>query len=415
MGNNQSAQPSLGDVLNDLNNLSKIAKNNQTYAQDVFNSIIGTKVYIRDRKWGDLIDIEARLRPNNGSPNQQWRIVRDGTAFRVTNVGVGWDWIISRGPNDNFTWTEPAAPGDIIHKWNISFSWNESAQTGGFVFTSVQWNKTARPDPSNSGNLVLTSNNANYNNPNNMIYWDIVPIEKDVVCANMSKLYAFNVPACRLDVGTTAYNDRAKAYCVQKLGGQCALMTNTDCQTWCNNNPGDCEAVMLQYCNANPGAAECRCIFADRQQDYKDFVSKYPAVSGSASCFTKACQTTNFLNQLIPKSIATTRCPDLTNIQQTSNQTLNVASGATVINPTLNSSQTAIVPTPKPVPQQQVTQSPAVNTVSATTNKNMLYFIIFVWMLMMISVLVYYGDDLFADSDAEMTKNTTKIAPKVRI
>lgn len=32
-------------------------------------------------------------------------------------------------------------------------------------------------------------------------------------------------------------------------------------------------------------------------------------------------------------------------------------------------------------------------------------------MLMMISVLVYYGDDLFADSDAKMTKNTPKIAP----
>lgn len=387
MGNNQSAQPSLGDVLNDLNNLAKIAKDNQQYAQDVFNSIIGTKIYIRDRKWGGLISEDARLRANNGSVNQQFRIVRDGNAFRVVNVGIGWDWVISRGQNDNFTWMEPAAPGDIIHKWNISFQINEAAKTSGFVFTSVHWNKTARPDPSALGNLVLTSNNANYNNPNNLIYWDIVPIEKDVVCANMSKLYAFNVPACRLDVGTTAYNDRAKGYCVQKIGGKSVLMSDTNCQTWCNNNPGDCEVVMLQYCNANPNAPECQCIFADRQQDYKDFVAKYPAVSGSASCFTKACQGTNFLNQLIPKSIASTRCPDLTNIQQTSNQTLNVASGATVINPTLTTNQTAIVPA-----QQQVVQSPAINTVSPQTSNNLIYLLILIWFIMVGTLIAYYGD-----------------------
>jgi hypothetical protein len=387
------------NVMTPDNDLSSIMLKNPANAAQIFDAMLNTKVYMRNKKtghfwgWGFTTNINENAQILIYKSNSGGYIL---TETKPNYYALAYD----TNASGSATGANPNNPDDPFIKWNIK---NETLSPGVNGFTFKTWYHYGRPlkGAATLGERSFTGNNTD---PLTLdMLWDIIILEPEKVCAKLDKTYAFSL-CNKINPSTQLYKDMAKGYCVRKIGGKSALMTDQNCQTWCNNNPADCESTMLTYCNANPTATECQCVFADRQPDYLAFTAKYPMVSGSASCFTQACRGTNFATQLIPKSISTTRCPDLTNIQQTSNQTLNVATGATVINPTLTANQTATVVQPKQTATQQVVPKPTTQTttsnppsvVSDTTSRNILLFVLFIWFILVGVGLSYFWDDIFA-------------------
>jgi hypothetical protein len=86
------------------------------------------------------------------------------------------------------------------------------------------------------------------------------------------------------------------------------------CRTWAINsrksNPGNADATMIKYCNAN-NTPDCKCLNRDRDPFYQQFISGTPDSTskldlvGYPNCWWKACQARdNLSNTLVTSDLA---------------------------------------------------------------------------------------------------------------
>jgi hypothetical protein len=90
------------------------------------------------------------------------------------------------------------------------------------------------------------------------------------------------------------------------------LLTVPACQTWCNQNPTECNTVMTEFCPIGSTNPACACIL-DTQAAIA-YREKYPTLATvPRQCWPDSpCQGTNLVNVLIPQGpdgLATTDCP----------------------------------------------------------------------------------------------------------
>jgi hypothetical protein len=412
---NQQAPTGVPPEITHYNELGAILRANPLYHKDIMNAISNTKVIIvpkvnSKRAWREansvlylyenVVDLSNfNILPHPTIPNAF--AIRCVPVNRFVNWHHNADLFIA--DINNFADKEPFSFSIIPHRDGVLIQ-NPITK----VYLANNPNdccRTMRRPPDTSLD------------DDNMI-WYIILQEQEKICSAMNKNYAFTVPACRLVPRTNPlYNEMGMGYASQQVNGRSIILSDQIAQTWCNENPASCESVMLSYCNANPSAVECQCIFANTQPDYLEFKAKYPKVIGQASCFTKACQGTNFATHLIPASVAAVKCPDITNIEQTTNQNLIAQSGSTVINPTMTATQTATAttveatkniitqptqpvittqPTQPIQPSQpiQPTQQPIV--LAPPKSNALLYIIIFVCfiaMMIILGVAIMYNDE----------------------
>jgi hypothetical protein len=336
MGGQQSTSSTEPIAINQYNELSVIMNANKQYQPDIMNSILGTKVSIINKANKSALSESgfALYLYANDNPNSQWSIENHSPGFfKLKNLAYN-------------TYAQYAAWGIALNPFDpldASFKFRFTITPDGFLIQPAQAEQCFGRVGNDCCRLAWT-NVADGITDNQR--WYIVLRDQMAICAAMNKNYAFSIPACRMIPKTDPlYQSIAQGYAAQKVANKSILMSDQLAQTWCNDNPTQCESVMLSYCNANPTAPECQCVFADNQADYLAFKAKYPKIVGQASCFTKACQGTNFATTLIPASVAATKCPDITSIEQTTNQNLIAQAGSTVINPTMNATQNATATT----------------------------------------------------------------------
>ncbi len=85
------------------------------------------------------------------------------------------------------------------------------------------------------------------------------------------------------------------------------LMNNSICQTWCKNNPQDCDTVKIQFCHNNPGHQMCGCIldteFAKQQR------LEYSMIPGNRQCWPGSdCQKTDLVDTFITTDLNKNNC-----------------------------------------------------------------------------------------------------------
>ncbi len=399
MGNTQVNLP--GSITSSISmpdtNLTSILLANQQNGADIMKAVMGVKVYIADKTVGALITNDnsklLKITTFNSSNNQLWTLVDLNNGFysiRSVSDPSGELNRNSGGPvsvNNN--------SGDQgINPWKLNNSVN------GFTLTSSgQWRGVVGGDgqapalmisPGTIGgpvsSMTLTDVSAKKLTGYFGQVWDIIIAEPALFCSKVNPTYGFGLNICgKMDPSPTK-NTLAQAYCSKQINGKSALITNANCQDWCNNNSAACDTVMTTYCVNNPTAPECACIYANNQQDYKDFMLKNPNSGGSASCYAGACKGTNLITALIPQSLqaAMRGCPSLST--QTTNQNVNVGAGATILGGVnLAATQTASGATP----QQTVA---AVQPTQQKNNTLMIFgFIYFIFMAVMIVMFMMPG------------------------
>lgn len=272
------------------------------------------------------------IRYGQSSPNNedQWFIVNDGCGFTLRNVGY------MSGTSIVWTRKKIKVGTTISDRLNIA----DEKWAGGSVT------------------------------------WDLLIVDPVEFCTKLPSNIAFAFKPCNGLSPGSLLNTLASAYCVGQTGTSSTLMVNKNCQNWCLANPTLCDPVMTSYCVAHPTDPACACIYATKQQDYKDFMAKNPGASGPAGCFTKACQGTNFVTTLIPSATqqALLGCPSITT-QQT-NQNVNVGTGAIVGSIDMTANQNA--GTSGAPPTQTVTQAPITANVAVPSYFWLFVFIVFV-------------------------------------
>jgi hypothetical protein len=373
-------------VKTQYNNFIDILKIDPMASAITMKALNGTKVLIMDKRYKYLLNYDLFLLGHIEWFNPDytlWNIIVDGNKFRISSNRDGRQLGMRDDiGNMDLAIDPPREPSRaFMQQFTITPRFNSTDETkNGFKITCA--GTTMIP-----GGEATDTVKTLYSNPLILSavyeqYWDIILMEPDNVCRAMPDYLAGNVPTCRAISDLPYVNRIMSSYCVMpKTGSTSNLISQQSCRDWCTSNPANCEATMLSFCKKYPNATECKCIYANKQPDYLAFKKQYPLISGSASCFTKECSGGNLINQLIPISIQNRRCPDLTNIDQSSQQTLNVATGATVINPTMNTTQNATATnTTQNATSATNSGSSGTNGDTAQTNYLMM-FIILIWFI----------------------------------
>jgi hypothetical protein len=112
---------------------------------------------------------------------------------------------------------------------------------------------------------------------------------------------ATELDRCIYDLNKNSFAKCPREYCLNLNN-----VGKPECKTWCNENPGACDDVVINYCKANPDDTEyCGCI---NTQKY-DALSKSLAKAGSTllpSCHIEQCvkpsayKTQNLKNIICP-------------------------------------------------------------------------------------------------------------------
>lgn len=86
------------------------------------------------------------------------------------------------------------------------------------------------------------------------------------------------------------------------------LQTDPVCQTWCRNNPEDCDSVKLEFCRNNPDHRMCGCI-NDTPVAY-EYRNRYPSLVVPRQCFGNSdCQKTDLVNTFVTTDLQRNVCP----------------------------------------------------------------------------------------------------------
>jgi hypothetical protein len=89
------------------------------------------------------------------------------------------------------------------------------------------------------------------------------------------------------------YKQFALPYCSGETNGVPRIISDTNCKTWCRENPSDCYAAKDRFCRAHPDHDLCRCINRNNNSLYQRLVA----------AMTKATQ-----ERGLPPSAAPDRC-----------------------------------------------------------------------------------------------------------
>lgn len=363
-------------MITNQNDLRAMMRSNPGQSDDILSAGIGIKVRIISNAHGIALSSVTGVLSNKLDETTEFIIRIIDAEHNIANIST--DKGLNLIASGNGIGMRSGGSEATYAKWVIS------PNSIGFVIRNVGLNKFLRSGASPANSVTFGA--WERNEP--LSSWSIAISDAGSFCSKVKTSYAFSLPPCYTLPPSPAYHAIAQEYC-SGGSGKSRFMTSKPCQSWCNAYPNLCESAMLDYCKANPGASECKCIYANRQQDYLAFRAKYPKISGSASCFTDACNGTNYVDALIPASVAATQCPDITDIKQTTEQTLNVERGATVIGASMSASQTADVATHKtsrgelPSSIDQGQERPGVNY--------FLIILVLVLFLAVISAIIYLG------------------------
>lgn len=135
------------------------------------------------------------------------------------------------------------------------------------------------------------------------------------------------------------------------------VMADTECYTWCADNPAACDPPKLDFCKKNPTHSLCGCLNAGSRPEFKSLMAKLPEAAHMIPlpCFLQSrCGEIDLYNVLIPESIRKQQryCPHtLIDMSQTIN-----CSNATCYNVKAEQEATAKDTKPGPGPGSVVTE-----------------------------------------------------------
>lgn len=114
--------------------------------------------------------------------------------------------------------------------------------------------------------------------------------------------------------------------------GNSVLITDTQCNRWCKDNPGSCDSAKTTFCQNNPDHKLCKCIFVQKQKDYIELTKQSRKMGLSpprnAHCWYSACEGEDLMTTLKTSAIVKEQlsCDNASNIY--CNQIINIQKGA---------------------------------------------------------------------------------------
>lgn len=192
---------------------------------------------------------------------------------------------------------------------------------------------------------------------------------------------SWKLACCRNEVGP--YTDATKCGKYWSQGADvcgsmdCAnkLIGDAPCNSWCQKNPIECDAVKTQFCSDHPGSPYCGCIkdtdFAIKQR------AEYPMITGPRQCWAGSdCQKADLIDTLITQNLRPVNCPDINAQIQTQN----------IINSNISNSKLSMNATANN--NTQSTPPPASPPTSSNMRIYVIFFIIFMVFIMIIAIVI---------------------------